>query len=210
MKKLNIIYEDKYLIVVYKPSGMLTIAKDNKYSINLYDEVKEYLKRKNPKNKVFIVHRLDRETSGIIVFAKSEYVKVALQNNWQDVIRDYYAVVGGSINKDGHLEDYLTEDKNLFVHVNKFNKGNKAITDYKVIRSNKKYSVLDINIKTGRKNQIRVQFANINHPIVGDLKYGDIKASKMCLQAYHLKFRHPVLKKDIDLCVDMDKYFEKY
>lgn len=93
MKKLNILYEDKYLIIVYKRHGLLTISRDNHNDLNLYDEVKEYEKKKNPKNKIFIVHRLDKDTSGLVLFAKNEKIKYALQNNWDKIIRKYYAVV---------------------------------------------------------------------------------------------------------------------
>lgn len=210
MKKLNIIYEDRHLIVVYKPTGMLSISKDNKDRYNLYDKVMDYLKAKNPNNKVFIVHRLDRDTCGLVMFAKSEYIKKKLQNNWQDVVREYYAVVEGPMSGKGHLEDYLFQNKSMYVYVTHFLKGTLAITDYKVLKSNKKYSLLNVDIKTGRKNQIRVQLANINHPIVGDTKYGNSKAKKLCLQAYRLKFNHPASNKEMNLEIKMDKEFQKY
>ena len=197
MKKLRIIYEDKYLIIVNKPTGEFTISRDNHYDNNLYDEVKTYVKKQNPKNKIFIVHRLDKDTSGLVLFAKSEKVKYDLQRNWQNVERKYYAVVFGKPNeKSVSLKDLLYETKSLDVVITNNEKiGKLAITNFDVIESNNKYSLLDINIETGRKNQIRVQLANIGHPILGDKKYGKVKYKRMMLEAYYLKFVHPVTKK---------------
>ena len=194
MKKLRIIYEDKYLIIVNKPTGEFTISRDNHYDNNLYDEVKTYVKKQNPKNKIFIVHRLDKDTSGLVLFAKSEKVKYDLQRNWQNAERKYYAVVFGKPNeKSVSLKDLLYETKSLDVVITKNEKiGKLAITNFDVIKSNNKYSLLDINIETGRRNQIRVQLANIGHPILGDKKYGKVKYKRMMLEAYYLKFVHPI------------------
>lgn len=197
MKKIKIIYEDKYLIIVNKPAGEFTISRDNHYDNNLYDEVKEYVKKQNPKNKIFIVHRLDKDTSGLVLFAKNEKVKYDLQSNWQNVERKYYAVVIGKLNEtNATLKDLLYETKGLDVVVTNIKKiGKLAITNFDVIKNNNKYSLLDINIETGRRNQIRVQLANIGHPILGDKKYGKVKYKRMMLEAYYLKFVHPVTKK---------------
>lgn len=204
-RKLKIVYEDRYLIVVNKDSNMLTIKKDDKSGYNLYDEVKEYVKKKNPHNKIFIVHRLDKETCGLVLFAKSERVKNYFQTNWANVERNYYAVLDGAILPlKGRLTNYLIENKNLYVYVTNNKKiGKEAITNYDVISQNKKYSVVKINIETGRKNQIRVQFAYIGHPIVGDKKYNDSKYSKLLLQAYQLVFVHPVTNKVLNLEIPM-------
>lgn len=208
MKKLKIIYEDKYLIVINKPSGMYTISRDNRYDNNLYDEVKDYVKKQNPKNKIFIVHRLDKDTSGLILFAKSEKVKGLLQNNWDNVERKYYAVVCGNVKeKEACLKDYLYETKSLDVFVTK-NRGKLAITNYRVLSSDSKYTLLDIEIKTGRRNQIRVQLANRGNPILGDKKYGSAKYKKMMLEAYYLKFVHPITKKECLITLPLDKEYE--
>ena len=213
MKKLKIIYEDKYLIIVNKPSGEFTISRDNHYDNNLYDEVKEYVKKQNPKNKIFIVHRLDKDTSGLVLFAKNEKVKYDLQSNWQNVERKYYAVVIGKLNEtNATLKDLLYETKGLDVVVTNNKKiGKLAITNFNVIENNNKYSLLDINIETGRRNQIRVQLANISHPILGDKKYGKVKYKRMMLEAYYLKFVHPVTKKvccaELPLNYDFEKLF---
>ncbi len=211
MKKLRIIYEDKYLIIVNKPTGEFTISRDNHYDNNLYDEVKTYVKKQNPKNKIFIVHRLDKDTSGLVLFAKSEKVKYDLQRNWQNVERKYYAVVFGKPNeKSVSLKDLLYETKSLDVVITKNEKiGKLAITNFDVIENNNKYSLLDINIETGRRNQIRVQLANIGHPIIGDKKYGKVKYKRMMLEAYYLKFVHPVTKKVCYAELPLNNDFEK-
>ena len=211
MKKLRIIYEDKYLIIVNKHTGEFTISRDNHYDNNLYDEVKTYVKKQNPKNKIFIVHRLDKDTSGLVLFAKSEKVKYDLQRNWQNVERKYYAVVFGKPNeKSVSLKDLLYETKSLDVVITKNEKiGKLAITNFDVIENNNKYSLLDINIETGRRNQIRVQLANIGHPIIGDKKYGKVKYKRMMLEAYYLKFVHPVTKKVCYAELPLNNDFEK-
>ncbi len=211
MKKLKIIYEDKYLIIVNKSAGEFTISRDNHYDNNLYDEVNTYVKKQNPKNKIFIVHRLDKDTSGLVLFAKNEKVKYDLQRNWQNVERKYYAVVSGKLNENnGTLKDFLYETKGLDVVVTNIKKiGKLAITNFNVIENNNKYSLLDINIETGRRNQIRVQLANIGHPIIGDKKYGKVKYKRMMLEAYYLKFVHPVTKKVCYAELPLNNDFEK-
>ena len=211
MKKLNILYEDKYLIIVYKRHGLLTISRDDHNDLNLYDEVKEYEKKKNPKNKIFIVHRLDKDTSGLVLFAKNEKIKYALQNNWDKVIRKYYAVVEKEVLENKTLINYLQESKTgeVFVTNNKV-MGKKSITKYEVLSKNNKCSLLDIEIKTGRKNQIRVQLAYILHPIIGDKKYGNTKNKELLLQAYYLKFNHPVDNKEIIIKTDIEKSLTSY
>ncbi len=174
MKKLDIIYEDKELLVVNKEAHKLTIATEKRESNTLYNEASSYVKKQYPKNKIFIVHRLDKDTSGIVILAKNQDKKLELQNNWEKVKREYIAIVEGKLEKKKDiLKDYLGEDKTLRVYITKDkNKGKLAITEYEVIKENSKYSLLKIKIRTGRRNQIRVQLANIGHPIVGDKKYG--------------------------------------
>ena len=208
-KKLDILYEDKYLIIINKPSGILTISRDNRNDKNLYDEVKAYIKKQNPKNKIFIVHRLDKDTSGLIIFTKNEKVKNSLQTNWSKVKRYYYAVVNGIVKENNHLENYLLETKTHDVIITKDKKkGKLAITNFEVMAYNKKYTLLNIEIKTGRKNQIRVQLANIKHPIVGDKKYGNKERMPLCLQAYRLEFLHPITNKNIEIEIKLPKNLE--
>ena len=195
MKKLDIIYEDKEILVVNKPYNKLVIA-TSKSNNTLYHEVREYLHKKN--QKVFIVHRLDKDTSGVILFAKNEKIKHLLQDNWNNITKRYYVcVVNGSVKKDkDRLINYLKESKTLQVYVS--DNGSKAITNYKVIKKNNKYSMLDIFIETGRRNQIRCQLANIGYPIIGDKKY-DCKVNpinRLGLHANKLVLRHPITNKE--------------
>lgn len=197
-KKMDILYEDKELLVINKPSGLLTIATEKENIQTLYHEAREYVKKQNPKNKIFIVNRLDKDTSGIVVFAKNEKLKKYLQNNWHDItIREYIAIVEGKIKKEKDtLKSYLLENKNHQVYSTKVG-GNLAITNYEVLASTKAYSLLKINIETGRKNQIRVQLSELGYPIVGDKKYGSKKnpmgrmglhASKLILKTKNKEF----------------------
>lgn len=202
-EKLNILYEDKELIAVSKKAGLLTIATDKEKENTLYHEVKEYLWKKNKNNKVFIIHRLDKDTSGIVLFAKNEKIKKYMQDNWDDVKRSYIALVHGKVEKKKDtIVSYLKETSTFLVYETKNkNIGKKAITNYELIIQNDNFSLLDVNIETGRKNQIRVQLAGINHPIVGDRKYGKKNSPlrQMGLHAYKIEFYHPTLRKNIVL-----------
>ena len=200
-KKLDIIYEDKELIVVNKPTKKLCVSTEKQKEHTLYSEVSTYVKKQNPKNKIFIVHRLDRDTSGIVLFAKNEILKRKLQDNWDKLasVREYVAIVDKVPKKQKDtLKDYLKESKSLEVFVTDDTKNGKlAITDYEAINKNRVYSMLKINIHTGRKNQIRVQLANIGHPIVGDKKYKSRNnpLGRLALHATKLEIIHPVSKK---------------
>ena len=200
-KKLDIIYEDKELIVVNKPTKKLCVSTEKQKEYTLYSEVSAYVKKQNPKNKIFIVHRLDRDTSGIVLFAKNEILKRKLQDNWDKLasVREYVAIVDKVPKKQKDtLKDYLKESKSLEVFVTDDTKNGKlAITDYEAINKNRVYSMLKINIHTGRKNQIRVQLANIGHPIVGDKKYKSRNnpLGRLALHATKLEIIHPVSKK---------------
>ena len=198
----DIIFEDDHIIVVNKPSGLLTIATEKEKENTLYHIVREYLINKNKNNKIFVVHRLDKDTSGIVILAKDEKTKNKLQENWNDyvVLREYVAVVEGILpKKSDRIVEYLKETKTNLVYITKNKEGKEAITNYKVLKENNNYSLLEIKIETGRKNQIRVALANLNHPIVGDKKYGNKKAkeNRLYLHANRLKIYYPEIKKEI-------------
>ena len=195
--KLDIIYEDKYIIVINKPSHLLTISTDNEKEKTLFHKVIMYEKRKNKNNKVFVVHRLDKDTSGLVLFAKDEKIKFKLQNNWdKDTKRGYVAVVNGHTKDSDTLKSYLMETKTLMVYSTDDSKNGKlAITTYKKIAENKRLTLLDVRIKTGRKNQIRVQLNDNGNSIVGDKKYGKEKFDplrRLCLHANYLEIMHPI------------------
>jgi len=209
-KKLDILYEDKFIIVINKPSGLLTISTNKEKERTLFHYVYEYLKQKNKNNKVFIVHRLDKDTSGIVVFAKDERTKFYLQENWNDFKRGYVAVVEGKVkNKKGVLKSYLMETKTLYTYSVNDKNGKLAITEYERVLENKKYTMLSLNLKTGRKNQIRVQLSDLGNPIVGDKKYGIKKdpIRRMALHANYLEFIHPKTKEKIVIDIDIPNSF---
>ena len=186
-EKLDILYEDKSLIIVNKKSGILTIANDKEKEKTLYHEVHEYLWRKNKNNKVFIIHRLDKDTSGIVIFALCH---------------------GNFKCKSGTIINYLKETKTFMVYDTKNEKnGDKSITKYEVIDNENNKTLVNINILTGKKNQIRVAMQSINHPIYGDKKYGKKDGMRnLCLHAYKVIFTHPITKEKIVIEAKMPKY----
>ena len=208
----DVLYEDNYIIVVNKPAGLLTISTAKEKEKTLYHYVSSYLKEKKKSNKVFIVHRLDKETSGVVVFAKDEKTKNMLQKDWNSLVsvREYTAVVHGLMpKKSARLVDKLMETKTNLVYITKKQDGKEAITNYKVIKENSKYSLLKINIETGRKNQIRVQLENIGNPIVGDNKYGEKDCMKrLYLHANKLKMFYPIMKKEMEFKTEVPVEFK--
>ena len=209
-KKLEILYEDKFLIIVNKPSNLLTISTEREKDRTLYSYVYDYLKKKNKSNKVFIIHRLDKDTSGIVMFAKNEEVKFYMQNNWEKIKRNYIAVVHGKLeNKKGVLKSYLNETKTHYTYSVSDKNGKLAITEYEKVLENNKYTMLSLNLKTGRKNQIRVQLADIGNPLVGDKKYGIKKdpIRRMALHANYIEFTHPKSKQKIEIDIDIPNSF---
>lgn len=211
-KNIDIIYEDKDIIVINKPSGLLTVATEKEKNKTAYHLVMEYLKKKNKNNRIFIIHRLDKDTSGIIMFAKNERAKHLYQDNWNDIVkkRCYYAVIDGKMeNKEGTIKSYLKENGNMVYSV-KDRSGKLAITEYKVLKERKNISLLDINLKTGRKNQIRVHMKENKTPILGDLKYGEKSKliNRLALHAYKLELINPVTKKLLTFEINMPNEFK--
>lgn len=203
--EFEILYEDKDIIVVNKKAGLLTISTDKEKEKTLYHFVSLYCKQNYPNQKIFIVHRLDKDTSGIVLFAKNQKTKEILQKNWNQMVqkRGYVAVVEGILSKkEGTIISYLYEGKNKMVYSSwDAKRGKKAITKYRVIEEKNGYSLLDIELETGRKNQIRVHMKMLNHPIVGDKKYGSFQDPfhRMALHADELWLLHPYTKKLIQL-----------
>ena len=208
-EKLKIIFEDKHILIVYKKSGLPTI-KSEKYRNNLYSEVYDYLHKKN--QKVFIVHRLDADTSGIVIFAKSEKVKDNLQMNWNNVLREYIAIVHGNINKSGTIKSYLKETKTLYSYSTNDKSGKEAITNYERIDNKNNLSLIKINIETGRKNQIRVHMKDNKTPILGDHKYGKKDGyRKMMLLHNRVFFVHPITRERVDINIGIpDEYLKLF
>ena len=209
-KNIDIIYEDNDLIVVNKPSNLLTVSTSKEKEKTLYKQVSDYVKEKNKNNKIFIINRLDKDTSGIVMFSKKENVKKIYQDNWNNIVkmRKYVAVVNGILKeKEGTIKSYLKEDNNHIVHSSK--DGKLSITNYKVLKEKNNLSLLDINILTGRKNQIRVHFKEMNHPILGDSKYGKKTKMRMYLHAYKLVLINPKTKQIMEFETEIPSEFNK-
>lgn len=214
-KDLPIIFENDELIAINKPSGLLSVASDTEKGRTAYRIVNDYMQQKDKHNRIYVVHRLDEDTSGVLVFAKNPKIRDILQKNWNDIVlaRGYYAIVEGIMQpKEAKLVDYLRENSlNLMYVTNDKVNGKKCITNYKTIVSNKNYSLLDVDIETGRKNQIRVQLGHRGHHIIGDDKYGEPSdpLKRLGLHAYKLKFIHPVTKKLMEFIAPMPDEFKK-
>ena len=211
---LSILYEDNAILVVDKISGLLTVGtakvreKTAHYLLNTYVKKGNYKSR----NRVFIVHRLDRDTSGVIIFAKNENAKRFLQDEWHGFIKKYFAVVHGSLpEKQGVITSYLAENcAHKMYSVNDPEKGKLAKTGFKVIKESKKFSLLEIDLLTGKKNQIRVHFAEKGFPIVGDKKYGenDKGIKGLALHAASLSIVHPDTKEKMTFETPSPAYFK--
>ena len=196
MTGVTILHEDNDLIVIEKEPGLLSIASEDEKHLTAYRQLTDYVRSVNPKNRIFVVHRLDRDTSGVMVFAKNKEAQQTLQNSWQESVpeRAYIALVEGAVKKDGTVTSWLTENKTFMVYSSpRPNDGKKAITHYKVLQSNRNFSLLQVNLDTGRKNQIRVHMLDIGHPVVGDKKYGSRNNAigRLGLHANAIELKHP-------------------
>jgi len=194
---IPIIYEDDDMIVVDKPAGMLSISTDKERTKTAYHIVNDYMKSRSKSGRIFIVHRLDRETSGVMLLAKNERTKYALQERWDELTlrRGYTAVVEGKVSpSEGTITSWLKQTKTLLMYSSKEKgQGKLAITKYRTLQSTDRHSLLDISLETGRKNQIRVHMKDMEHPIVGDKKYGALTnpIGRICLHASVLAIKHP-------------------
>ncbi len=193
---LKIIFLDNDIVVVGKREGLLSMGSEGEKERTAHRILNEHLKAitNSPVQQAFIVHRLDRETSGLMMFARSRAIQEALQRDWKSVTKKYLAVVEGAPPKaEGTLRDNLVESKSLRMH--RVERGGElAITHYRVLRTHRDKSLVEFTLETGRKNQIRVQIAGLGHPIVGDRKYGAVSdpARRLALHSSELKFCHPV------------------
>ena len=201
---LRIVFEDKHIIVIDKRNGLLSMATDKQREKTAYYILSDYIKLADPNNRLFILHRLDRETSGLMMFAKSEEVQSTMQKGWHTLVRErrYVAVVEGRFaEKSGEIRTQLVENKALKMYVpNDDSEGELAITRYKVLKQGKENTLVELELETGKKNQIRVHMEHLKAPIVGDKKYGAAtsKINRVCLHAYVLNITHPVTGEDLD------------
>ena len=213
-KGLSILYEDRDILVVNKVNGLLTVSNEKVRENTAYYLLNTYVRKGNQKsrNRVFIVHRLDRDTSGIIVFAKNENAKRYLQEEWQGFKKKYYAVVHGMLpKKEGVITSYLVENRvHKMYSVDDPKKGKLAKTGYKVLRKSKKYSLLEIDLFTGRKNQIRVHFLEKGCPVGGDKMYGKKEKGikRLTLHAASITILHPYTKEKMTFETKVPAYFK--
>lgn len=212
-KGLSILYEDWDIIVVDKVNGLLTVSRDRQGETTAYILLNDYVRKGNSKsrNRVFIVHRLDRDTSGLLVFAKNEKAKHFLQDEWQGFQKKYQAVVCGTLpEKEGLITSYLAENSAYKMYsVADPRKGKLAKTQYRVLKESPKYSLLEIDLLTGRKNQIRVQLADKGCPVAGDKKYGEREKGikRLCLHSASLSLVHPFSKEKMTFEAKVPSYF---
>ena len=211
---LEIIYEDRDLLVVNKSNGLLTVGTDREKDKTAFALLNNYVRKGNSrsKNRVYIVHRLDRDTSGVLVFTKSDQARRYLQDNWSSFDKLYFAVVYGKLReKEGLITSYLLENKaHRMYSVNDSNKGQLSKTGYKVIKESKTFSLLEINLLTGRKNQIRVHLSEKGNPVAGDNMYGkkDRGIKRLALHAASISITHPFSKKKMIFETEAPVYFK--
>jgi len=213
--RIEIVYEDDDVIVINKGYGLLSVSTlSHKKEANAYDIIRNYVKSENPRNKLFIVHRLDRDTSGLMMFAKSEEAQNTLRHNWNNMIleRLYVAVLEGYLEQDkGYVKSRLAENSQFVVYsTDNPDEGKVAVTHYEVLGRGNGYTLAQFSLDTGRKNQIRVHAQELGHPIAGDKKYGATKSPvhRLALHARTLRFAHPVTRKDMNFETPVPAKFE--
>ncbi|MCF6237982.1 MAG: RluA family pseudouridine synthase [Candidatus Marinimicrobia bacterium] len=210
---LTILYEDDHILVVDKASGLLTVSNAKVRDRTAYFALNNYVRKGNAKSRkrIYIVHRLDRDTSGVLVFAKSETHKRFLQDKWSGFSKKYFAVIQGSLTeKEGIISSYLAENAvHKMYAVEDPKKGKLAKTGYKILRESKHYSLLEIDLHTGRKNQIRVHFADAGCPVVGDKVYGEPTKGikRLALHAGTINILHPHTKQQVTFEARLPAYF---
>jgi RluA family pseudouridine synthase len=215
MGGLEILYEDGDIIVVDKPAGLLTMGTATNKTKTAYYMLTEYVRHGNARsrNRIFIVHRLDQLTSGVLIFAKSEDAKFRLQEQWTDTRKKYIAVVHGHVvPKEGTITSYLAENKAYVVYSTKDPaKGRLAQTGYKVLKEGGRFSLLEIDLLTGRKNQIRVHFAEKGHPVAGDRKYGNSRdgCRRLALHSRSISFAHPATGEQMTFEAKVPAFFSE-
>ena len=209
---IRIVYEDDYIIVADKRNGLLTVGTDKERTRTAFYLMSEHVKQADPANRIFIVHRLDRETSGLLVFAKSEEIQSRMQRNWKQTVvsRKYIAIAEGELPAtEGVINESLAENKNFKVYVDP--EGEKAVTEYRVLASRNGFSMVELSLQTGRKNQIRAHLEHIGNPIAGDKKYNAVTnpAGRVCLHAMVLDFIHPVTGEQMNFSTAVPKIFQE-
>lgn len=210
---LTILFEDQFLIVINKQAGLLSMSTSKEHDRTAYGILSDYVKKQKPENKVFIIHRLDRETSGVMMFARSENVQRLMQESWNDTTKErtYVALVEGVPEPPtGSVSSYLHESKALIVYSSQNpDSGRLSVTNYATVKANENYALLELELETGRKNQIRVHMQDIGHPIAGDAKYGALTdpIGRLGLHAERLNFEHPITYERMQFDAPVPKTF---
>ena len=208
---IKILYEDRDIIVIDKRSGLLSVKTNYEAEKTAHHLLTNYVRKGNPKSKIklFVVHRLDRDTSGVLIFAKSYSIREKFTAQWEQVEKKYVAVVHGTlVEKSGILESFLAEgDDYKMRSVENPKDGVFARTQYNVIKASKNYSLLEIQLLTGKKNQIRVHLSDKGHPIVGDKKYSKGAKGRLALHALSIRFKHPFTNQEMTFETKMPDYF---
>ncbi len=200
---VKIVYEDQYLVVIEKNIGILSMAAGHK-SLNVKAVLDDYFKKTRQRCTAHVVHRLDRDTSGLMVYAKDMETEQILEHNWHDIVYDrrYVAVVSGEMEQDeGTVANWLKDNKAYVTYSSPVDNGGKyAVTHFHVLDRTTEHTLVEYRLETGRKNQIRVHSADMGHPVCGDVKYGngDDPCHRLCLHAYMLCFTHPVTRQPME------------
>lgn len=214
---LRIVYEDRYIVVIDKHQGILSMAAGHS-SLNVKTILDDYFRKTRQHCQAHVVHRLDRDTSGLMLYAKDKQTELALESDWHNIVYDrrYVALLSGTVEQDeGTIESWLKDNKAYFTYSSNYDNGGKiAISHYRVLQRSDNgngYSLVEFRLETGRKNQIRVHAADMGHPVCGDIKYGngDDPIGRLCLHAYKLCFYHPVTHKPLEFKTDIPQAFQQ-
>ena len=210
---LRIVFEDRYIVVVEKKPGILSMAAGHS-TLNVKSVLDDYFRQSNQHCTAHVVHRLDRDTSGLMVYAKDKNVELALESDWHNIVFDrrYVAVLSGVMERnEGTVESWLKDNRAYFTYSSPYDNGGKfAITHYHVLNRSANHSLVEFTLETGRKNQIRVHAADLGHPVCGDVKYGneDDPVGRLCLHAFRLCFYHPVTHRPMEFETDIPLVFK--
>lgn len=214
---LRIVYEDRYIVVIDKHQGILSMAAGHS-SLNVKTILDDYFRKTRQHCQAHVVHRLDRDTSGLMLYAKDKQTELALESDWHNIVYDrrYVALLSGTVEQDeGTIESWLKDNRAYFTYSSNYDNGGKiAISHYRVLQRSDNgngYSLVEFRLETGRKNQIRVHAADMGHPVCGDIKYGngDDPIGRLCLHAYKLCFYHPVTHKPLEFKTDIPQAFQQ-